>query len=770
MKHAARQHRRGKGEGVETLSRSVARYPERRRGDRPDHSPIGQLRRLQQTIGNRAVQRLLAGRDRPGHPARASLSSRITPLAGAVSSPEALGLGSGVPLSQPALRRYEAGFGWNFAGVRLHSGPEAHRAADAAGALAFARGRHIVFGSKIGEPEAPTHAATLAHELAHVVQQQKGGAETVQAVPRVTAVTPSALELGVGGRTITATATVAAGAPASPPLVWSVNPGGAAPAGVIVTGTGRRVTIRSAQPGPGVNIGGTPITLRAALAATPGDFADSAPVMLVQVTQLAYAAAPPLAPIASLIAGAPPVNTGEPNRDGITGNTVLVTPTTAPAGRPNQRITLRRSLGAGVAGLTITPGAATGNLQLTVTDVATGARFDEATPSTAGGAPLMAEFTINSVPTRANALAFVNALGPYGALNQFGWAASDASGAGGRIIGEIMSLQENSLGLNLAGPGGWNAPTGFNAGIPNLQLAVPAAAWQDQVVAGSAGLTPAGVQAIDVNRFVGPGAPGLPRSLTTGQAFVYFSWAGGGAVFSRIFDRGAQHRTLVNDGPNGFVTDQVFPGARVRRSEAYVGNPLINFTGFALGGFTPAGATALAADGFATANMAVNATSTTGAAIPGRLISWSVLAGPVNLPAGATPSPPGAVLVQAGLRPGTARLRGADSVHPNRQVGANVPVVAVQLRGMAAAPGVVAAGVVATVVNVNAVPGGRTLQWVVDGRAMSAGVRVVANPPGPAPAQSATVTRPAAFIGAVTVTATDSVLPAATASTTVRFR
>ena len=310
------------------------------------------------------------------------------------------------------------------------------------------------------------------------------------APPRVNLVTPSVLELGVGGRDITATATIAPGVPADPPITWTINPGGAVPAGVSTIGTGRRVRVRAAQPGPPTVVGGTPITLRAALTGTPGDFADSAPIMLVQVTQLAYGPLPPLGPIPSLVPGVPPPNTGEPNRDGITGNTVVVAPTVLPGGRPPPTITFRRSLGATVAGLAITPGSKTGNLQLRVTDVATGARFDETTPSIAGGAPLMADFTINSVPTRVNALAVVGPLGPYGMLSQFGWAASDASGAGGRIIGEMMSLRENTLGLQLAGPGGWNAPIGFNSGVPNLGLAVPANAWQDQVTAGAAGLTP----------------------------------------------------------------------------------------------------------------------------------------------------------------------------------------------------------------------------------------------------------------------------------------
>lgn len=684
------------------------------------------------------------------------------------------GLGAGRPLSADLGRRFEGAFGWDFSGVRLHAGQAATAVAARLGARAFTHGRDIVFGGKVSNPESRDHRRLLAHELAHVVQQDmSAGAPVspassllspaspgrVQAMPLVTNVVPSAAELGVGGNDITATATVGG---ARTRLQWTINPGGAAPAGVTVIGNGRRVRIRAAQPGGGAVVGGLPIVIRAEVAGTAGDHFDAPPVTLVQVVSATYAAAPPLVGVPSAIPGVPPANTAEPNRDGIAGNTAVVNAVTAPAGRPFT-VALRRSLGASLAGTTITPGRRTGDIRLRITDTTTRARLNEAAPAAVvGGAPLMAELRINSVPTRANSLTRLGPLGPYGARNQFGWAASDASGAGGRIIGELMSLQENTLGLQLAGPSGWNPPIGFNPTVPNLQLAVPADQWRDRVITPAGALTPAGAAAIDVNRFIGPGVPHLPRRLTVRQAFVYFSWAGGGGVFSRVFDRGIQRRSLLGPGANGFMTEHIFPGARTSFPEAYVGNPLIVLSNI-VATPTAAGATGLAADGAATANLAVTSS------VPGRTVSWSILNGDISITAGNPAVLPATATLQAGVRTGNFRVRAVDSIFPNRRVDGRVRVVPVRLRNLRAAPSRVPAGILTANVTVDAEPGGRTLSWSVDATAAAAGVTVAPAVTGPGLAMNVTVTRPAGFTGRVTVTATDAVLAARTERVRIQF-
>ena len=58
--------------------------------------------------------------------------------------------------------------------VRLHTGPDAGRAAQAVNARAFTVGSDIVFGEREFAPETDSGRRLLAHELAHVAQQRAG--------------------------------------------------------------------------------------------------------------------------------------------------------------------------------------------------------------------------------------------------------------------------------------------------------------------------------------------------------------------------------------------------------------------------------------------------------------------------------------------------------------------------------------------------------------------------------------------------------------------
>jgi hypothetical protein len=72
----------------------------------------------------------------------------------------------------PAIRsRLEPRFGFDFSRIRVHTGPDAARAAAGAGALAYTVGPHIVFGEGRYNPASPSGLRLLAHELAHAVQQ-----------------------------------------------------------------------------------------------------------------------------------------------------------------------------------------------------------------------------------------------------------------------------------------------------------------------------------------------------------------------------------------------------------------------------------------------------------------------------------------------------------------------------------------------------------------------------------------------------------------------
>ena len=574
---------------------------------------------------------------------------------------------------------------------------------------------------------------------------------------RIVSVTPSTIELGVGGRDIIATARISPGVPAVPPITWTINP--PVPAGVSIVGSGPRVTVRAGHPPHGTTTGGTSITVRAAQTAVPADFADSPPVMLVQTVSATYAANPSLVGVPSLIPGTPPPNTAEPNRDGIGGNTALVNAVTAPATR-TVTVSLRRSLGASVAGTTITLGSNTGDIGLRIADAATGARLDETKPATVGPAALMADLTVNAVPLRVSALAGAGPLGPYGVLNTITFAPSDALHPPlTRIVGELITNGGDDF--NIPPPN-----FGFNP-VFDLRLAVPANSWNDQLVTPPAVNNVAdGRPAIDVNRFVGPGVPHLPRRLIYRQRFEYSAWQGAGTIISRAIDDGRHIRSLIGSpGSFQFSTEHRFPRATAPvRIEPYVGPPLIILSNV-VATPTAAGSTALAADGVATAHLGVTSS------VAARTVNWSVLSGDIAITAGNPAVLPATATLKAGVRTGNFGVRAADTIFPNRQVDGRVSVVAVALRGMTATPNPVPAGAASATVTLNADPGGRTINWSVDAAAAAAGVTVTPNVTGPgAPAMTVTVSRPAGFTGSVTVIAADSVLAARTNNLRVRFK
>jgi hypothetical protein len=66
----------------------------------------------------------------------------------------------------------EARFGHDFSQVRVHTDARAADAADASGSRAYTVGTHMMFGPGQYDPTSTTGRQLLAHELAHVIQQQ----------------------------------------------------------------------------------------------------------------------------------------------------------------------------------------------------------------------------------------------------------------------------------------------------------------------------------------------------------------------------------------------------------------------------------------------------------------------------------------------------------------------------------------------------------------------------------------------------------------------
>jgi hypothetical protein len=69
----------------------------------------------------------------------------------------------------------EERFGRDFGDVRVHLDDQAAQSARSVGAFAYTVDRHVVFDQGRYEPHSPVGQRLLAHELAHVVQQSRGG-------------------------------------------------------------------------------------------------------------------------------------------------------------------------------------------------------------------------------------------------------------------------------------------------------------------------------------------------------------------------------------------------------------------------------------------------------------------------------------------------------------------------------------------------------------------------------------------------------------------
>ncbi len=81
----------------------------------------------------------------------------------------------GVPLDTSTRALIEPRFGYDFSQVRIHSRRDDAVAAHNLGAAAFTVGSDIFFNSGQYRPESAAGLGLLAHELAHVIQQQSSG-------------------------------------------------------------------------------------------------------------------------------------------------------------------------------------------------------------------------------------------------------------------------------------------------------------------------------------------------------------------------------------------------------------------------------------------------------------------------------------------------------------------------------------------------------------------------------------------------------------------
>ncbi len=84
----------------------------------------------------------------------------------------------GHPLGEGTRRFFSSRFGYDFSRVRVHNDSRAAQSAEAINALAYTAGSSVVFAEGKYAPDGPSGRQLLAHELAHVVQQESATATT----------------------------------------------------------------------------------------------------------------------------------------------------------------------------------------------------------------------------------------------------------------------------------------------------------------------------------------------------------------------------------------------------------------------------------------------------------------------------------------------------------------------------------------------------------------------------------------------------------------
>ena len=137
------------------------------------------LAALQGQYGNRYVQRVLAPAT-PDAPADAAPRSEPTIQRQAASAAadgavgDALDRSMGQPLDPRTADFMAARFGHDFSDVRGHTDSAAGQAARTLGAEAFTAGRDVYFSQGAYDPGSDRGRGLIAHELAHVVQHDRG--------------------------------------------------------------------------------------------------------------------------------------------------------------------------------------------------------------------------------------------------------------------------------------------------------------------------------------------------------------------------------------------------------------------------------------------------------------------------------------------------------------------------------------------------------------------------------------------------------------------
>jgi hypothetical protein len=119
----------------------------------PARPPVqDQIQDLQKQAGNRATQRY------------------VQMLSAEPDSPRSR---PGIPLQGPARSEMESAFGADLGHVRLHSDASATNRTSAADAFAVTEGADVYLSPEVDQGKGLPHNPVIAHEMAHVVQQEQ---------------------------------------------------------------------------------------------------------------------------------------------------------------------------------------------------------------------------------------------------------------------------------------------------------------------------------------------------------------------------------------------------------------------------------------------------------------------------------------------------------------------------------------------------------------------------------------------------------------------
>ncbi|MFN2130512.1 MAG: DUF4157 domain-containing protein [Anaerolineae bacterium] len=140
--------------------------PKEEKEQRPAEGSAGSagMAGLHHAIGNQAVQRLIAQRNGPGP------TELDDETAGRIDRARS----GGQALDGAVQEEMGQAMGYDFAGVRAHTSPEADDLSRELGAKAFTTGQDVFFREGAYDPASTAGRELIAHELTHVVQQGTG--------------------------------------------------------------------------------------------------------------------------------------------------------------------------------------------------------------------------------------------------------------------------------------------------------------------------------------------------------------------------------------------------------------------------------------------------------------------------------------------------------------------------------------------------------------------------------------------------------------------